>query len=175
MSFKRAAPVVILSLSPRRGRFDTTNTLHGAFSVGVVRHGPALRRRFLYERQRAIAEYRYRRRPGAVLVLPPRVWERGLTTKFGMDLNIHNRYVAMESRKDWNSNSWRYASWVFGSLPYSLVFIGSRGSPNRRRITEPPECNRASLPDTEHMASSAPAIAPDPAGYLILDGVHIPF
>ena len=40
----------------------------------------------------------------------------------------------VESRKvleDRNSNSWRYASWVFGSLPYSLEFLSTRGSPNR--------------------------------------------
>ena len=38
MSFKRAALFVILSLSPRRGRFDATATRHDAFSFGVVRN-----------------------------------------------------------------------------------------------------------------------------------------
>ena len=57
MSFKRSAPVVILSLSPRRGRFDATITLHDAFSFGVVRQGPAIRRRSLYDRQRAIVAF----------------------------------------------------------------------------------------------------------------------
>ena len=51
----------------RRGRFDATITRHDGRSFGVVRQGPALRRRSLYDRLRAIAEYGYRRRPGTVL------------------------------------------------------------------------------------------------------------
>ena len=41
----------------RRGRFDATMTLHDGRSFGVVRQGLALRRRSLYDRLRAIAEY----------------------------------------------------------------------------------------------------------------------
>ena len=48
----------------RRGRFDATITLHDGRSFGVVRQGLALRRRSLYDRLRAIAEYDYSRRPG---------------------------------------------------------------------------------------------------------------
>ena len=47
----------------RRGRFDATITLHDGRSFGVVRQGLALRRRSLYDRLRAIAEYDYSRRP----------------------------------------------------------------------------------------------------------------
>ena len=47
----------------RRGRFDATVTLHDGRSFGVVRQGLALRRRSLYDRLRAIAEYDYTRRP----------------------------------------------------------------------------------------------------------------
>ena len=47
----------------RRGRFDATITLHDGRSFGVVRQGQALRRRSLYDRLRAIAEYDYSRRP----------------------------------------------------------------------------------------------------------------
>ena len=43
----------------RRGRFDATITLHDGRSFGVVRQGLALRRRSLYDRLRAIAEYDY--------------------------------------------------------------------------------------------------------------------
>ena len=146
----------------RRGRFDATITWHDGRSFGVVRQGPALRRRSLYDRLRTIAEYEYWRRPGTVLVLTPSAWEQGLTTRFCEQLNIDDCYVAVESREaleDWNSNAWHYASWLFGSLPYSLEFISTRGSPNRGRFTEPPERKRASLPDTEHMVSSAPAFA----------------
>ena len=41
----------------RWGRFDATITLHDGRSCGVVRQGLALRRRSLYDRLRAIAEY----------------------------------------------------------------------------------------------------------------------
>ena len=47
----------------RRGRFDAVITLHNGRSFGVVRQGLALRRRSLYDRLRAIAEYDYTRRP----------------------------------------------------------------------------------------------------------------
>ena len=43
----------------RRGRFDAAISLHDSRSFGVVRQGPALRRRSLYDRLRAIAEYDY--------------------------------------------------------------------------------------------------------------------
>ncbi len=46
----------------RRGRFDASITRHDGRSFGVVRPGPALRRRSLYDRLRAIAEYEYWRR-----------------------------------------------------------------------------------------------------------------
>ena len=78
----------------------------------------------------------------------------------------------MESREaleDWNSNAWHYASWLFGSLPYLLEFISTRGSPNRGRFTEPPERKRASLPDTEQMVSSAPAFGLTPSEKRTLD------
>ena len=64
----------------RRGRFDATITLHDGRSFGVVRQGLALRRRSLYDRLRAIAEYEYTRRPDTILVLTPSVWEQRLTT-----------------------------------------------------------------------------------------------
>ena len=66
----------------RRGRFDATITLHDGRSFGVVRQGLALRRRSLYDRLRAIAGYDYTRRPSAVLILVPSVWEERLTTRF---------------------------------------------------------------------------------------------
>ena len=66
----------------RRGRFDATITLHDGRDFGVVRQGLALRRRSLYDRLRAIAEYDYSRRPDVVLILVPSVWEERLTTRF---------------------------------------------------------------------------------------------
>ena len=82
----------------RRGRFDATITLHDGGSFGVVRQGLALRRRSLYDRLRAIAEYDYSRRPGTVLILTPSVWEERLTTRFCENRNIRDCYVAVESR-----------------------------------------------------------------------------
>ena len=61
----------------RRGRFDATITLDDGRSFGVVRQGLALRRRSLYDRLRAIAEYDYSRRPGTVLILVPSCGRRG--------------------------------------------------------------------------------------------------
>ena len=82
----------------RRGRFDATITLHDGRDFGVVRQGLALRRRSLHDRLRAIAEYDYSRRPGAVLILVPSVWEERLTTRFCDDRNIDDCYIAVESR-----------------------------------------------------------------------------
>ena len=65
----------------RRGRFDATITLHDGRSFGVMCQGLALRRRSLYDRLRAIAEYDYTRRPDTVLILVPSVWEERLTTE----------------------------------------------------------------------------------------------
>ena len=66
----------------RRGRFDATISMHDGRSFGVVRQGLALRRRSLYDRLRAIAEYDYTRRPNATLILTPSIWEQRLTTRF---------------------------------------------------------------------------------------------
>ena len=82
----------------RRGRFDATITLHDGRSFGVVRQGLALRRRSLYDRLRAIAEYDYTRRPDTILILTPSVWEERLTTRFCIQLNLDDCFVAVETR-----------------------------------------------------------------------------
>ena len=82
----------------RRGRFDATITLHDGRSCGVVRQGLALRRRSLYDRLRAIAEYDYTQRPDAILMHTPGVWEEGLTGRFCERLNLRGCYIALESR-----------------------------------------------------------------------------
>ena len=81
----------------RRGRFDATITLHDGRSFGIVRQGLALRRRSLYDRLRAIAEYDYSRRPGTVLILTPSVWELRRTARFCVQLNLSDCYVAVQS------------------------------------------------------------------------------
>ena len=83
----------------RRGRFDAVTTLHNGRSFGVVRQGLALRRRSLYDRLRAIAEYRYNRRPSVVLVLVPSPWEQRLTDEFCLNADLRDCYVGVERRE----------------------------------------------------------------------------
>ena len=133
----------------RRGRFDATITLHDGRSFGVVRQGLALRRRSLYDRLRAIAEYDYTRRPGAVLILVPSVWEERLTTRFCEERNLRECFVAVESRNALERRDfrlWHCTSWVIGSSFFSLKGLVSRSSPGGGPRTQSPERKRASLP-----------------------------
>ena len=120
---------LISGAHPTLRRFDATITLHDARSFGVVRQGLALRRRSLYDRLRAIAEYDYTRRPDTVLV--PSVWEERLTTRFCEDRNIRDCYLAVESRDALESRDlrlWRKFSWV-GSSYHTLKDVSAHGSP----------------------------------------------
>ena len=156
----------------RRGRFDATITLHDGRSFGVVRQGLALRRRSLYDRLRAIAEYDYSRRPGTVLILVPSVWEERLTTRFCEDRNIRDCYVAVESRDALEHRDlrlWCSASWVIGSRFFSLEGVISRSSPGGGPSTQSPERKRASLPRPERMAEAAPAFGVSPSEKRTLD------
>ena len=156
----------------RRGRFDATITLHDRRSFGVVRQGLALRRRSLYDRLRAIAEYDYSRRPGTVVVLVPSVWEERLTTRFCDDRNIDDCYVAVESRDALERRDrriWRSTSWVIGSPFFSLEGVISRNSPGGGPRTQSPERKRASLPHPERMAQAAPAFGVSPSEKRTLD------
>ena len=156
----------------RRGRFDATITLHDGRSFGVVRQGLALRRRSLYDRLRAIAEYDYTRRPDTVLILVPSVWEERLTTRFCEDRNIRDCYVAVESRDALARRDlplWCCTSWVIGSRFFSLKGVISRSSPGGRIRTQSPERKRASLPCPERMAQAAPAFGVSPSEKRTLD------
>ena len=149
----------------RRGRFDTTITLHDGRSFGVVRQGLALRRRSLYDRLRAIAGYDYTRRPSAVLILTPSVWEERLTSRFCERLNLDDCYVAVESRNALERRDlrlWHKHSWV-GSTYRTLEDVSSHGSPGGGRSTASPERKRASLPRPERMARAAPAFGVSPS------------
>ncbi|MYD36273.1 MAG: hypothetical protein F4X20_04510 [Dehalococcoidia bacterium] len=155
----------------RRGRFDATITLHDGCSFSILRQGLALRRRSLYDRLRAIAEYDYRRRPGAVLVLVPSIWEERLTTRFCDDRNIEDCYVAVESRDALESEDrrlWRCTSFVIGSPFFSLNGVVSRNTPVGSR-TQSPERKRASIPQPERMIGVAPAFGVCPAEKRTLD------
>ena len=157
----------------RRGRFDATITLHGGRSFGVVRQGcPALRRRSLYDRLRAIAEYDYTRRPEATLILTPSVWEQRLTTRFCMDLNMGDCYVAVEAREALEGRDnrvWQQISFLFGGWYCTLETVSSHGSPIRARFTESPSRKRASIPDPERMVQAAPAFGLSPSEKRRLD------
>ena len=155
----------------RRGRFDATITLHDGRSFGVVRQGLALRRRSLYDRLRAIAGYDYTRRPSAVLILTPSVWEERLTTRFCERLNLDDCYVAVESRNALERRDlrlWHKYSWV-GSTYGTLEDVSSHGSPGGRRSTASPERKRASIPRPERIVQAAPAFGVSPSEKRTLD------
>ena len=156
----------------RRGRFDSTISLHDGRSFGVVRQGLALRRRSLYDRLRAIAEYDYTRRPDTVLILVPSVWEERLTTRFCEDRNLRDCYVAVESRDALERRDlrlWCCTSWVIGSQFFSLEAVSSRTSPVGGPRTQSPERKRASVPRPDRMAQAAPAFGVSPSEKRTLD------
>ena len=156
----------------RRGRFDATVTLHDGRSFGVVGQGLALRRRSLYDRLRAIAEYDYTRRPDTVLILTPSVWEERLTTRFCVDLNLSDCFVAVESRDALERRDlrlWRRPSFVFGSRRHTLETVCSHGSPGGAHRTESPSRKRASIPHPERLAQAAPAFGVAPSEKRTLD------
>ena len=93
----------------QRGRFDAVITLHNGRSFGLLRQGLALRRRSLYDRLRAIAEYRYTHRPSVVLVLTPSPWEQRLTDEFCLNADLRDCYVGVECREtleEWDRTGW---------------------------------------------------------------------
>ena len=143
-----------------RGRFDATITLHDGRSFGVVRQGLALRRRSLYDRLRAIAEYDYTRRPDTILILVPSVWEERLTGRFCERIYLRDSYIAVESRHALERRDlrlWQQTTGLFGSTYHTLNHVSSQGSSGGRPSTESPERKRASLPRPERMAEAAPA------------------
>ena len=156
----------------RRGRFDATITLHDSRSFGIVRQGLALRRRSLYDRLRAIAEYDYTRRPDTVLILVPSVWEERLTTRFWEERNLRECFVAVESRDALERRDirlWCCTSWVIGNRFFTLEAVSSHGSLGGRRFTDSPERKRASLPRPERMVQAAPTFGISPSEKRTLD------
>ena len=155
----------------RRGRFDATITLHDGRDFGVVRQGLALRRRSLYDRLRAIAEYDYTRRPNTVLILVPSVWEERLTGRFCERLTLRDSYIAVETRDALERRDrrlWRNFSWV-GSSCSTLNDVSAHGSPGGGPRTEQPERKRASIPRPERMVEAAPTFGISPSEKRTLD------
>ena len=156
----------------RRGRFDATITLHDGRTFGVVRQGLALRRRSLYDRLRAIAEYHYTRRPDTILVLTPSVWEQRLTTRFCIELNLEDSYVGVDSRDALERRDlhvWQKTSGLFSGSYYTLDFVSSQGGPGGALHTESPERKRASIPRPEQMVKAAPTFGISPSEKRTLD------
>ena len=156
----------------RRGRFDATITLHDGRSFGMVRQSLALRRRSLYDRLRAIAEYDYTRRPDTILVLTPSVWEQRLTTRFCMELNLEGSYVGEESRdvlERRDSHVWQKTSGLFSGSYYNLGFVSSQGGTGGALHTESPERKRASIPHPERMVRAAATFGISPSEKRTLD------
>ena len=93
----------------RRGRFDATITPSTTIAGSAwCARALALRRRSLYDRLRALAEYDYTRRPEATLILTPSVWEQRLESRDALE------------RRD--VRLWCQTSFVFGSSCHKLDF-----------------------------------------------------
>ena len=156
----------------RRGRFDAAITLHDGRSFGVVRQGLALRRRSLFDRLRAIAQYDYTRRPGTVLILVPSAWELRRTARFCINNDLRDCYVAVESRDTLERRDlrlWCEPTGLFGLSYGTLETVSGHGSPGGRPTTQSPERKRASIPRPERMAQAAPAFGVTPAEKRTLD------
>ncbi len=156
----------------RRGRFDATITLHDGRSFGVVRQGLALRRRSLYDRLRAIAQYDYSRRPGTVLVLVPSAWELRLTGRFCINNDLRDCYVAVESKDALERHDlrpWCEPTGLFGLTDYTLETVVSHGRRGGGSGIQSPERKRASIPRPERMAQAAPAFGLSPSEKRTLD------
>ena len=141
-------------------------------TTAATSQGQALRRRSLYDRLRAIAEYDYTRRPDTVLVLVPSVWEERLTTRFCENRNLRDSYIAVETRDALERRDlrlWCKTSWVIGSRFFSLEDVVSRASPGGGPRTQSPERKRASLPRPERMVEAAPTFGISPAEKRALD------
>ena len=159
----------------RRGRFDATITLHDGRSFGVVRQGLVLRRRSLYDRLRAIAQYDHWRRPDTVLILVPSVWEERRTARFCISNDLRDCYVVVESRDALERRDlrlWHKYSWV-SSTYRTLEDVSSHGSPGGGPRTQSPGRKRASLPRPERMAQAAPAFGVSPSEKRTLDLIAI--
>ena len=156
----------------RRGRFDATITLHDGRSFGVVRQGLALRRRSLYDRLRAITQYDYTRRPDTVLILVPSAWELRRTARFCINNDLRDCFIAVESRESLERRDlriWCEPTGLFGLSHSTLVTVCSHGRPGGGPGAQSPERKRASIPDPERMAQSAPAFGVSPSEKRTLD------
>ena len=105
------------------------------------------------------------------MVLTPSVWEERLTTRFCIQLNLDDCFVAVETRDALERRDlrlWRKYSWV-GSSYHTLKDVSAHGSPGGGPRMESPSRKRASLPRPERMAQAAPAFGVSPSEKRTLD------
>ena len=117
----------------RRGRFDATITLHDGRSFGVVRQGLALRRRSLYDRLRAIAQYDHWRRPDTVLILTPSAWELRRTARFCINNDLRDCFIAVESRDALERRDLRIWCEPHGAVRTLVLHTGDGQLPRQTR------------------------------------------
>ena len=94
-----------------------------------------------------------------------------MTTRFCINLNLDDCFVAVETRDALERRDlrlWRKYSWV-GSSYHTLKDVSANGSPGGGLRTESPSRKRASLPRPERMAQSAPAFGISPSEKRTLD------
>ena len=156
----------------RRGRFDAVTTLHNGRSFGVVRQGLALRRRSLYDRLRAIAEYHPRAAPPWCWSWRPAPGSSGSPTSSAGTGNSGTAMWAWSAWRPSNSGTagpgYRPTGWLAGgTAPWSRW--SPRPTPGGRFSWETPERKRASLPDPARMVRSAPAFGLTPSEKRALD------
>ena len=149
----------------RRGRFDAVITRQDGRSFGVVRPGLALRRRSLYNRLRANAEYHHSRRPSVVLAaVVPSSWEQQHTDEFRWNADLRDCSVAMERRdilEGWERPDWIASNWAIGRMYRTLEQVVARADPGGRFHQR----KRAPLPDQERIVGNAPAFGISLAGH----------
>ena len=127
----------------RRGQFDAVIARRDGRSFGVVRQGPALPLRPAAGHRRVRVPAPPRHGPGAD---PQRL---GAEADDPVLRAVEHRRLLRRRRvrqalQDWNSNVWRYASWVFESLLFSPEVHQHSRQPKPGRFTEPPERKWAS-------------------------------
>ena len=106
------------------------------------------------------------------LILTPIVWEERLMARFCVQLNLHDCFVAVETRDALERRDlrlWCHPTWVFGRSYRTLETVSSHGSPGGRLRTESPSRKRASIPHPERMAQAAPAFGISPSEKRTLD------
>ena len=150
------------------GGVDASITLADGRLFGVVRQGPALRRRTFYDRLRTMADLDSASQPNTVLVLTPSEWELRRSIVFCREQGLYQCFVAVESREALEERR-RRLWWRPGGEAYTLESVARSGSPGGVRHTELADGKRASLRCPERMVEVAPVFGISPSEKRTLD------